>query len=283
MSFVMSVRGASKRAQTVADRIRSKFKTERSEAAAKPSDHGAWRKSLDQSVPSGLMPPVVPKWNEMTGVGAWRVDWKKIFKACSAGRIAAWEAKLNKLLSCVPSMFNVKDPSNVPRLFSFRPPAFPPFHESLRSIVTPKSGFLKSRSYYHTASLPEVKTSRAVPMIQTDQRSFPLISRRLMETATSAVRYSNTMVITRDGITIKLNTTGYVKENITVEVEGNWLIVEALSTANEEGGGYLQRHMMRRYELPPYSDILNIRVELNEKSHELKVTVPSLKPKNTDK
>uniref|UniRef100_A0A0A9YLC4 Ribosomal RNA large subunit methyltransferase L n=1 Tax=Lygus hesperus TaxID=30085 RepID=A0A0A9YLC4_LYGHE len=117
MSFFMSVRGASKRAQTVADRICSKkFKREQAEAAAKPSEHGAWRNTLDQSILSGLMPPIVPKalvpkWDKTKAVVAWRVDWKKIvprhvvqkiFKACTAAKIAAREIKLNQFLSCIP-------------------------------------------------------------------------------------------------------------------------------------------------------------------------------------
>uniref|UniRef100_A0A146LNB7 SHSP domain-containing protein n=1 Tax=Lygus hesperus TaxID=30085 RepID=A0A146LNB7_LYGHE len=298
MSFFMSVRGASKRAQTVADRICSKkFKREQAEAAAKPSEHGAWRNTLDQSILSGLMPPIVPKalvpkWDKTKAVVAWRVDWKKIvprhvvqkiFKACTAAKIAAREIKLNQFLSCIPSMFNFMSYPLVPLRFSLRPTVYFPFEKSLRSkIVTPKCGFLKSRSYYHTASLPEMKSRRAVPMIQsTDERSFPFISRRLVGTATSTVRYANTMVVSGNGITIKLNTAGYSKENITVEVEGSWLVVEALSTSTEESGGYLQRHMMRRYELPPYSDIHNIRVELNEQTKELRVIVPSIKPKDT--
>lgn len=56
-------------------------------------------------------------------------------------------------------------------------------------------------------------------------------------------------------------------------------MIEALSTATEDGGGYLQRHMMRRYELPPQADLQKISVELDERSQQLRVTIPSVKPK----
>ncbi|BES96594.1 protein lethal(2)essential for life-like [Nesidiocoris tenuis] len=103
-----------------------------------------------------------------------------------------------------------------------------------------------------------------------------------MASTTGSSRMKNSMMQNKSGMVITLDTSGFTKENITVEVEGNWLIVEALATSAQPGkGGYLQRHMMRRFELRPQSDVANITIELNERANRLIVKVPRKKPQVT--
>ncbi|CAB0010497.1 unnamed protein product [Nesidiocoris tenuis] len=103
-----------------------------------------------------------------------------------------------------------------------------------------------------------------------------------MASTTGSSRMKNSMMQNKSGMVITLDTSGFTKENITVEVEGNWLIVEALATSAQPGkGGYLQRHMMRRFELRPQSDVANITIELNERANRLIVKVPRKKPQQS--
>lgn len=73
---------------------------------------------------------------------------------------------------------------------------------------------------------------------------------------------------------------GFKEEDINIRVEGPWLVVEGQSSVTvpeKEGGGLHVRHVIRRYEVPPNSDVANIKSTF--KAETLTVTVPTLTPK----
>ncbi|XP_066908412.1 uncharacterized protein [Halyomorpha halys] len=148
-------------------------------------------------------------------------------------------------------------------------------------------------------NLPYVGVSRFrnpinVPMMMSSffTKSFNDLAKEMMlfepinspeSTTVSAKQPFNTSAEVNDqGMKIAIEMKGFKEEDINVRVEGPWLVVEGRSTVTvpeTEGGGLHIRHVIRRYEVPPNSDVSNIKS--NFKMDTLTITVPSLTPKVT--
>ncbi|XP_014254246.1 uncharacterized protein LOC106669344 [Cimex lectularius] len=79
---------------------------------------------------------------------------------------------------------------------------------------------------------------------------------------------------------VKVNMKGFKHENISVKVEGNWLLIEAHSSVVNNGNSpsFSQRHVMRRYEIPSNAALNGIKSSLDKGKDVLLVTVPRNKP-----
>lgn len=77
---------------------------------------------------------------------------------------------------------------------------------------------------------------------------------------------------------MELNIEGFNKDSITVNVDGPWLVVKGTleHVHGDENGGFHVHTFYRSYEIPPNSDVANIKK--NFSNNVLKIVVPPLTP-----
>ncbi|KAK9501665.1 hypothetical protein O3M35_012349 [Rhynocoris fuscipes] len=88
--------------------------------------------------------------------------------------------------------------------------------------------------------------------------------------------YLNNVSFTdNEGMVVHVDLEGIGPKNVTVRVEGPYLIVEGIEESVSKESGFALRHMVQQYEIPEKYNASNIKV--NAKGHKLIITIPQKK------